>query len=207
MTFKTFDELDQQAGPAALFANYAKPPLAETTAGYDTEASLARAQELASRSVFAAAFRQDNTVASMLSRKDLGVDNDDDGQFDPVEYVRSNNLQGYEDSFIGVLNARRADAVKAQIEMEQRDRETLAASGWAGTFAQIAAGVFDAPTLIPGTVAVRGAKGGWSIGRSMLLGRVAAWRRCRGSARQERAHRCAEGTGKHRRHSIRKGSE
>jgi hypothetical protein len=174
MTFKTFDELDQQAGPAALFANYAKPPLAETTAGYDTEASLARAQELASRSVFAAAFRQDNTVASMLSRKDLGVDNDDDGQFDPVEYVRSNNLQGYEDSFIGVLNARRADAVKAQIEMEQRDRETLAASGWAGTFAQIAAGVFDAPTLIPGTVAVRGAKGGWSIGRSMLLGGVSA---------------------------------
>jgi hypothetical protein len=174
MTFKTFDELDQQAGPGALFANYANKPLAETTTGYDTAASLARAQELASRSVFAAAFRRDNTVVSMLSRKDLGVDNDDDGQFDPVEYVRSNNLQGYEDSFIGVLNARRADAVKAQIEMEQRDRETLAASGWAGTFAQIAAGVFDAPTLIPGTVAVRGAKGGWSIGRSMLLGGVSA---------------------------------
>ena len=174
MTFKTFDELEQQAGPAGLFANYAKQPLAETGAGYDTEASLARAREMASRSTFAAAFRQDNTIASMLSRKDAGVDNSDDREFDPVDYVRRNNLSGYEDSFIDVLNQRRADAVKAQIEMEQRDRETLEASGWAGTFAQIAAGVFDAPALIPGTVAVRGAAGGWSVGRSLLMGGVSA---------------------------------
>ena len=40
--------------------------------------------------------------------------------------------------------------------------------------AQIAAGVFDAPTLIPGSVAVRGAAGGWSVGRSILMAGASA---------------------------------
>lgn len=174
MTFKTFDQLDQEAGPNALFFDYAKNPQRPTTAGYDTPDTITKAQEIAQRSTVAAAFRQDNTIGSLLSRKDTGVDNTDDGNFDPVAYVKEHNLVGYEDSFTGVLNSRRADAVKAQIEMEQRDRETLQASGWAGTFAQIAAGVFDAPTLIPGSVAVRGARGAWSISRSMLLAGASA---------------------------------
>lgn len=174
MTFKTFEELDQEAGPAALFVDYAKPKNADPRAGYDTPESIAKAQEIAQRSVMAAAFRQDNTVGSMLSRKDMGIDNQDDGQFDPVAYVRDNGLAGYEDSFMGVMNARRADAIRAQIEREKHDRETLEASGWTGTLAQLAAGVFDLPTLIPGSVAVRGATGGWSIGRSLLMGGVSA---------------------------------
>lgn len=174
MTFKTFDELDAEAGPAGLFMDYAKKPTDQPLAGYDTPDTIAKAQEIASRSTVAAAFRQDNTIGSMLSRKDTGVDNDDDGQFDPVAYIKEHNLQGYENSFMGVLNGRRADAVRSQIQMEQRDRETLEASGWTGTLAQIAAGVFDAPTLIPGTVAVRGAGGTWSVGRSVLMGSASA---------------------------------
>jgi hypothetical protein len=126
------------------------------------------------RSTFAAAFRQDNTIGSLLSRQDTGVDNKDDGQFDPVAYIKEHNLQGYEDSFMGVLNGKRADAVRSQIQMEKRDRETLDASGWVGRVAQIAAGFFDAPTLIPGTVAVRGAKGTWSVGKSMLMAGASA---------------------------------
>lgn len=175
MTFKTFDELDREAGPAALFADYARKPERDTKAGYDTPETIAKAEEIGQRSVIAAAFRQDNIIASVLSRQDLGVDNNDDSEFDPVAYMRENpKLAGYEDSFLGVLNRRRADAVRAQIEMEQRDRETLEASGWAGTFAQIAAGVFDAPTLIPGVVAVRGAAGGYAISRSMLMAGASA---------------------------------
>ncbi len=171
---KSFAELEQEAGPASLFSNNAPTPIADPKAGYTTPDMIAKADEIAQRSVIAAAFRQDNTITSLMSRKDLGVDNSDDGEFDPISYIRDNNLQGYEDSFIGVLNSRRADAVKAQIERENRDRETLAASGWAGTFAQIAAGTFDAPTLIPGTVAVRGAAGGWSVRKSMLMAGASA---------------------------------
>jgi hypothetical protein len=174
MTFKTFAQLDDEAGSNSLFFDYAKQPTRPDLAGYATPEMLADAQEMASRSALAAAFRQDNTIASIMTRKDLGIDNEDDPNFDPVTYVQENNLTGYEDSFIGIMNARRADAVKAQIEMEQRDRETLAASGWAGTLAQIAAGTFDAPILIPGSVAVRGARGAWSVGRSALMAGTAA---------------------------------
>lgn len=174
MTFKTFDQLDQEAGANALFFDYAKKPARPDLAGYETPEMLAKAQEIADRSVVAAAFRQDNVVGSLMSRKDMGVDNTDDRTFDPVAYVKEHNLAGYEDSFMGVLNSRKADAIKSQIEMEQRDRETLQAAGWAGTLAQIAAGVFDAPTLIPGTVAIRGAKGAWSIGRSVLMAGASA---------------------------------
>lgn len=174
MTFKTFDQLDQEAGANALFFDYAKKPARPDLAGYETPEMLAKAQEIADRSVVAAAFRQDNVVGSLMSRKDMGVDNTDDRTFDPVAYVKEHNLVGYEDSFMGVLNSRKADAIKSQIEMEQRDRETLQAAGWAGTLAQIAAGVFDAPTLIPGTVAIRGAKGAWSVGRSVLMAGASA---------------------------------
>jgi hypothetical protein len=174
MTFKTFEQLDQEAGQNSLYFDYTKIPARPDTAGYDTPETLAKAQEITDRSVVAAAFRQDNIVGSIMSRKDLGVDNEDDGAFDPVAYIKEHNLAGYEDSFMGVLNLRRADAVKSQIEMEQRDRETLQAAGAAGTFAQIAAGVFDAPALIPGSVVVRGAKGAWSVGRSVLMAGASA---------------------------------
>jgi len=174
MTFRTFEQLDQEAGQNALFFDYAKKPARPDTAGYDTPETLAKAQEVADRSVVAAAFRQDNIIGSLMSRKDLGVDNTDDKTFDPVTYIKEHNLTGYEDSFMGVLNSRKADAIKSQIEMENRDRETLQAAGWAGTFAQIAAGVFDAPTLIPGSVAVRGARGAWSVGRSVLMAGASA---------------------------------
>ncbi len=175
MTFKTFDELDREAGPAALFTDYSRQGARSPIAGYETPDAIAKAQEIAQRSVVAAAFRQDNVVVSMMTRQDAGIDNSDDGQFDPVEYLKENpKLAGYEDSFLGVLNRRRADAVKAQIEMEQRDRETLNAAGWAGTFAQIAAGVIDAPTLIPGVAVVRGVKGGYAVGRSMLMAGASA---------------------------------
>lgn len=174
MTFKTFEQLDQEAGQNALFFDYAKRPARPDTAGYDTPEVLTKAQEIADRSVVAAAFRQDNTIGSLMSRKDLGVDNEDDREFDPVAYIKEHNLTGYEDSFMGVLNSRRADAIRTQIEMERHDRETLQAAGWAGTFARIAAGALDAPTLIPGSVAVRGAKGAWSVGRSVLMAGASA---------------------------------
>jgi intracellular sulfur oxidation DsrE/DsrF family protein len=121
-----------------------------------------------------AAFRQNNTVASFLSQKDIGTDNHDDGVYDYKQYVKDNGLQGYEDTFAGILNSKYANAMRDQIHMEQADKQTLEASGHTGTVAAIAAGFFDLPTLIPGTVAVRGAKGGYSVARSMLAAGVSA---------------------------------
>lgn len=181
MTFRTFEEIDAEATPGLFTRNVAQRSLFDPLAGLSAEERRIRAEEerakgeeLASRSVVAAAFRQDNTIASFLSRKDTGVDNFDDGKFDPVRYVEDHRLQGYEDAFVGVLNSRRADAIRSQIEMEKRDKETLQAAGWWGVLAQIGAGVFDAPTLIPGTVAVRGATGSYAVGKSVLMAGVAA---------------------------------
>lgn len=176
MTYKTFEQLRAEADPvaASIFADPAPTSLRPSLEGYQTPDAIKKAEELASRSVVAAAFRQDNTVGSLLSRRDLGVDNFDDGEFNPKEYLKEHPMPGYEHVIYDVLNRRRADAVREQIEMEQRDRETLAASGFMGTMAQIAAGIIDVPTLIPGTVAVRAAGGGFSVARSVIAGGLSA---------------------------------
>ena len=49
MTFKTFDELDAEAGPAGLFMDYAKKPTTPTLAGYDTPETITKAKEIAER--------------------------------------------------------------------------------------------------------------------------------------------------------------
>lgn len=163
MVMKTFDELDAASGINGLLAEPARPRA-------DAASLLAPSPSVGD--TFAAAFRADNTIGAVVSRKDAGLDNHDDGTFDPVAFVKEHGLHGYESSFVDIMNERRAHAVKNQIVRELEDRKTLEAAGWTGTLARIAAGVFDAPTLIPGTVAVRGAKGAWSVGRSALLGGV-----------------------------------
>ena len=51
MTFKTFDELDAEAGPAGLFMDYAKKPADQPLAGYDTPETIAKAQDIAGQQV------------------------------------------------------------------------------------------------------------------------------------------------------------
>jgi hypothetical protein len=170
----SFEELARNAGDANIFFDPSARPLYDDKAGYDTPDKLARAKEEASRSVWAAAFRTDNSTVSLFSREDAGLDNKDDGKYDPVEYVRTHNMQGYEDAFLGVLNTRRADAIRAQITREEQDKQTLEAAGWPGTFARIAAGAIDLPSLIPGGAVVRGARGGYLTLKSALLTGAAA---------------------------------
>jgi len=121
-----------------------------------------------------AAFRQNNTVASFLSEKDTGINNYDDGNFDYKKYIKDNNLEGYEEHLAPALNEKYANGIRDQIRMEEEDKQTLEASGWTGTIAAIGAGFADLPTLIPGTVAVRSAKGGYSVAKSMLAAGVSA---------------------------------
>ncbi len=171
--FDDFDAQDQQNSPVSF------KPVATTSGnpelqGYKTPAQLALEGELADRSTLAAAFRTTNLVISGIANAGWRTDNTDDGKFDPVEYVKQNGLEGHEDSFMGVLNQRRADVIKADIEQQQRDRQTLAASGVPGWFAQLAAGTFDAPLLIPGMTVSRAAVGGWTVGKGALEGAMGA---------------------------------
>ena len=156
MSFRTFEELAQDAvrlNNAPLPA-FKVPDVGPTPSAGET---------------ITAAFRQDNTVASFLSSKTLGHDNYDDGAFMPSEYAKEVGMADQVDAFKGVMNRPLAEAIKQQIEMERKDQQILAASGWPGTLAQLAAGTADLPTLLPGGAIVKSATGGYAILRSAAV--------------------------------------
>lgn len=95
-----------------------------------------------------AAFRTENIVGSFLSRAPgtPGVQAVDPS-FDPFE-----NIEGYERqarAFAYANTPEEVEAVKANIDRERKDRETLAASGAGGFVAAFAAGVMDPTVFIP----------------------------------------------------------
>lgn len=176
MALVTFDELEA-ANPAIKSLGF-DPTQGRSVAKTDEDfaAERANAAAVAERSVWGAAFSEDNIVGSMLARKspDAGLNNDVDPDFDYVKYLEDNNLFDVSDEFAGAMNKNYADAILSELQRKQQNRETLAAAGWYGTFASIAAGTLDLPTLLPGGAIIKGAKGGYSVGKTALLGSVAA---------------------------------
>jgi hypothetical protein len=78
--------------------------------------------------------------------------------FDAIDYVKDDpQFAPHVQEFAGIFNKTAADAKKQQIIKEQQDRRTLDAAGGLGVVAEMAAGVFDAPTLLPIGGAVVGA--------------------------------------------------
>lgn len=123
-----------------------------------------------------AAFRQENIVGSAISRAGNFIEAGDTSTIDP-DYDVFGDLAGYEDEadrFVEVFNPNHAAALKSQIDMERRDRDTLAASGWQGVAMSMGASVVDLPTLIPGGTLVRGGRIGYSALRSAMMVGAAA---------------------------------
>lgn len=69
-------------------------------------------------------------------------------------------------AFINVKSQAQYDQVKARIEQEDANRQTLAASGAAGIAAQVAAGMLTPTTFIPFTAGGRGIR---AVGEAMVL--------------------------------------
>ena len=166
---KSFAELEQEHGPPSIYTADNTPSQRPFLEGYG-----APPESPSLGDTISAAYRGGNTIAAALTKRDTGMDNYNDGEFDPVAYVKDHNLQGYESTFAPILNTQYADRAREQIEMQKHDTQTVAASGWTGTLAGFAAGATDLPMLIPGTAAVKGVKGGWSIAKSMLAGGASA---------------------------------
>jgi len=96
-----------------------------------------------------AAFRQGELVTSQLSRKDMGTDNlPEDPSYSAWDEIKGTKYEPFWSSFVSSNNARFTAATKQQIDMEQDDRRTLAASGWRGGLSQIAAGLTDIPAFM-----------------------------------------------------------
>ncbi len=136
-------------------------------------------------STIAAAFRQDNTVGSYFANEARQSPLFEEPGFNPWEAIKGTKYEPHWRSFVDVRNSRAADDMKRQVDQEEEDRKTLSAAPWYQSLpAQIAAGVIDLPTLIPGGAFVKGAQGGFSVGRSALNVGIAAGI---GSAAQETA--------------------
>lgn len=116
-----------------------------------------------------AAFRQDNIVASYLTSKTTGMRPDavEDG-YNSWNDIKGTKYEPFFDRFTESYNSRYSNALKAQIDQEEKDKRTLAAAGAGGVVASVAAGVIDLPTLLPGAGIVRATKGGISVARSAL---------------------------------------
>jgi surface antigen len=173
MALVSLDELEAASpGAKSLGFNPAVKSVVRTEEDFEEERR--KAAEIAERSIIGAAFQEDNTVASFFSSATRGASNKRDPEFDFGAYIKDNGLEGQADLFTEALNKDYADGLLADLRRKETNRETLAAAGWAGTFASIAAGTLDLPTLLPGGAIVKGAKGGYSIGKTALLGSVSA---------------------------------
>lgn len=125
---------------------------------------------------FGAAFRTQNMVGSFLSQRGAVDPNEEEAGFNAIDYIKEDSRYApYADEFAGLSNRRSADAMKMQIDREEADRRTLDAAGWTGIVAQMAAGVFDLPTLLPFGGAIAGAsRSGALVGGAIGAGMDAA---------------------------------
>ncbi|MBN9306836.1 MAG: hypothetical protein BGO82_05965 [Devosia sp. 67-54] len=115
-----------------------------------------------------AAFRQENIVGSILARH--RADGTPDPTYNPWADIKDTPYEAHWDRFTGSTNAGETAALKAQIDMEQSDRNTIAAAGGWGMLATLGAGLFSPENLLPAGEIYRSAKGGEAVLRSALSG-------------------------------------
>lgn len=114
-----------------------------------------------------AAFRTENTIGSLMAAQDHDFGwTSFDKDFDPWAEIADTPYEVYSENFARARNREHFDAIKADIDRENKDRDILSRSGALGFAAGAGAGVLDWPTLLPGGAVVRTAKGATSILRS-----------------------------------------
>ncbi|PJR16797.1 hypothetical protein [Sinorhizobium meliloti] len=118
-----------------------------------------------------AAYRQENLIGSALSNARLGMDQRELYKVDPTYNVYDDPevadlVKEDPDRWDEVYNRSAAQAMRANIEKERKDRETLSASGWTGVGLSIAAATTDPTILLPGGALARAGKVGFSALRS-----------------------------------------
>lgn len=121
--------------------------------------------------VVGAALRQSNPVVSVITAlQSQSQDTHIDPEHNPIDTIGrgSKYEQFYLDRFLGSRNENETRQIMANIDREDTDRETLAASGTPGTVVQIGAGLLDPTLLLPAGGLVRAADGSISIARSLL---------------------------------------
>lgn len=109
--------------------------------------------------VVAAAFRQENPIASLLSSFSDGPDRPFDRTYRPWLDIQETHYEPYAARFVGARDRVDVETTKLQIDRELQDRNTLESAGWGGFVAQMGAALLSPTSLLPGGVIVKGAKG------------------------------------------------
>jgi hypothetical protein len=129
--------------------------------------------------IFGAAFRQNNLIGSAVTDawNMGGIANYRDPNYSAWDDIKGTPYEEHWQAFATSNNRRYTEALKGQVDTEQRDRRTLDAGGWTGTLANLSAGVLDPTILIPvGGEAIKGAQGYRMLrtfGRTAAAGGVA----------------------------------
>ena len=129
-------------------------------------------------STIKSAFRTENMIGSALTSETRGLDNSVEQGYNPWTDIVGTKYEDHWQSFVRSNNRGYTEALKRQIDREEDDRRTIAASGTLGTVSAMAAGILDPTILIPvgGEVAAAGKGAGavWKVGRGARAGARAA---------------------------------
>jgi hypothetical protein len=120
-----------------------------------------------------AAWRTENPIGSVMNSFAYNPAEPIDPEYSPYAEIEGTHYQDYWERFAGARTPSDAAAMKAQIDRENEDRQTLAAAGARGFFLSMGASLLSPSTLLPGGVIVKGAKG-VRIGLSGLSAATAA---------------------------------
>jgi len=125
--------------------------------------------------LFPAAFRQANSVVSLLSDQHSLAFPPEPG-YSPLADIRgSKYFDNYADRFAGSNSLPETQSIKTQIDQEEADRATLNAAGGIGVAAQMLAGTVDPTMLLPGGAGAKVLEEGYAFGRAArVVGRAAA---------------------------------
>lgn len=114
----------------------------------------------------ASAFLVENEIASTLADPTLNIDNTPDPDFDWTGNLVGTEYESHMEYFSGAFNQKYMDALKVRFNREKKAREVLDAGG-ASAMAWSFLAAFLSPTnVIPGALAVKGARAGYSTARS-----------------------------------------
>ncbi len=113
-----------------------------------------------------ARFRNYNWIGSRLVDETNGVDNTPDPDFDFYGSLKGTEYEQDAEYFVDALNDRYLDALKLRYAREQKDRALIDNSSWFQAPISFLAYMLGPENLIPGTLAVKGTRAGYSAFKS-----------------------------------------
>jgi hypothetical protein len=112
--------------------------------------------------VLTSAFERNNLIGSAFTNdyNFAGIDNSLDPNYSAWNEIKGTPYESKWNIFASSNNHRYTDALKLQIDQEDKNNRTLAAGGWTSTAANLAAGILDPTIFIPvGGEIAKGAEG------------------------------------------------